>query len=388
MRQILAVVGTRSEMVRLAPVIRRLKDEGGREVGVRWVHADDHAGQIWQTAAVFGLSSDGEVLSGHRPSNLLEHSWALTNAISKEMECRMPDLLLVQGESLPAMLAAQQAFMRRVPVIYLVASSHNGLRDSRGPQTSYRKLLTAISTFQCVTNEADLMQLRAQGVPVFEIGITGDTVVDAIDTVTKYGVLNGSEAACDPGNGLAATRILVPLGSTARWVGSLTDFALAIADLAQSASSHEFTIVLEPDAVCRDLITAILGSTPNVTLRDPMQYSEFLRLMQQQDLVLADGLDYYDEAVALRKPMLLAQDRASDEHLAPPAGLTLIGSRREQIVQAVLDSRRANGQVKRQPLRMYSLGDGHAASRISRLIMNWSRNQILTPRAFEPYRSC
>ena len=387
MRQILAVVGTRSEMVRLAPVIRRLKDEGGRAVGVRWVHADDHAGQIWQTAAVFGLSSDGEVLSGHRPSNLLEHSWALTNAISKEMECRMPDLLLVQGESLPAMLAAQQAFMRRVPVIYLVASSHNGLRDSRGPQTSYRKLLTAISTFQCVTNEADLMQLRAQGVPVFEIGITGDTVVDAIDTVTKYGVLNGSKAACDPGNGLAATRILVPLGSTARWVGSLTDFALAIADLAQSASSHEFTIVLEPDAVCRDLITAILGSTPNVTLRDPMQYSEFLRLMQQQDLVLADGLDYYDEAVALRKAMLLAQDRASDEHLAPPAGLTLIGSRREQIVQAVLDSRRANGQVKRQPLRMYSLGDGHAASRISRLIMNWSRNQILTPRAFEPYRS-
>jgi UDP-N-acetylglucosamine 2-epimerase (non-hydrolysing) len=383
MRQVLVVVGTRSEMVRLAPVIRRLRDEGGRAVGVRWIHADDHVGQIWQTAAVFGLSSDGEVPSGHSPSNLLEHSWAFT----KEMECRMPDLLVVQGESLLAMLAAQQAFMRRVPVIYLVASSHNGLRDSKGPQNSYRKLLTAISTFQCVTNEADLMQLRAHGVPAFEIGITGDTVVDAIDTVTKYGVLNGSKAVRGPENGRAATQILVPLGTSARWVGSLTDFALAIADLAQSASRYEFTIVLESDAVCRDLMSAILGSTPNVTLRDPMQYSEFLRLMQQQDVVLADGLDYYDEAVALRKPMLLAQDRASDQDFAPPTGLTLIGSRREQIVQAVLDSRRANGQVKRQPSSIHSLGDGHAASRILRLIMNWSRNQILTPRAFEPYRS-
>jgi hypothetical protein len=43
--------------------------------------------------------------------------------------------------------------------------------------------------------------------------------------------------------------------------------------------------------------------------------------------------------------------------------------------------------VKRQPSSIHSLGDGHAASRILRLIMNWSRNQILTPRAFEPYRS-
>jgi UDP-N-acetylglucosamine 2-epimerase (non-hydrolysing) len=386
MRQVLAVVGTRSEMVRLAPVIRRLKDEGGRAVGIRWIHAGNSAGQVWQTGAVFGLSPDGEVLPGHRPSNLLEHSWALTNAISKEIESRPPELLIVQGESLPAMLAAQQAFMRRIPVIYLTAPSYNGIRELKGPQNSYRKLLNAISAFQCVANEQDLIQLRERGVPAFEIGITGDTVVDAIDTVMRHGALNGVKTNSGPAEGPATTRILVPLGAASRWVGSLTDFSLAIADLAQSASALEFTIVIEPDAACRDLLTAILGSSPNVVLREAMPYPELLRLMQQQEFLLADSLDYYDEAVALGKPVLLAQEPISNQDLPPLAGLTFIGERREQIARGVLASQAKNGSSGHHYPKASPLGDGHAASRISRLVMNWSRNQILTPRAFEPFR--
>lgn len=386
MRQVLAVVGTRSEMVRLAPVIRRLRDEGGRAVGVRWIYAGNQAGQVWQTGAAFGLSPDGEILPDHRPSNLLEHSWALTNAISQEIESRPPELLIVQGESLPAMLAAQQAFMRRIPVVYLTAPSYNGIRELKGPQNSYRKLLNAISAFQCVVNEQDLMQLRERGVPAFEIGVTGDTVVDAIDTVMRHGALNGSKTNGAPTDGLATTRILVPLGAASRWVGSLTDFALAIADLAQSASTLEFTIVLEPDAACRDLLTAILGSSPNVALREAMPYPEFLRLMQQHDIVLADSLDYYDEAVALGKPTLLAQEPISSQDFTPLTGLTFIGEQREQIVHAVLASRATNRSAEHRYRMASPLGDGHAASRISRLVMNWSRNQILTPRAFEPFR--
>ncbi|NBP27128.1 MAG: hypothetical protein EBU74_05785 [Betaproteobacteria bacterium] len=370
MRQVLAVVGTRSEMVRLAPVIRRLRNEGGRAVTVRWIQVGDDAEQIWQTGAIFGLSPDHEIALnyGPGPANLLEHSWALTNAISKEIECCPPDLLVVQGESLPAMLAAQQAFMRRVPVIYLATPSYCGLRQTNGKKNSYRKLLNAISTFQCVANEEDLMQLRERGVPAFEIGITGDTVVDAIDTVTRHGVLNGGKAVHDSVDGLVSTRILVLLGAESRWVGSLTDLALAIADLAHSLSDVEFTVVLEPGAAYRDLLTAILGSTLNVAIRESMPYPEFLRLLQQ-----------------------LAEDPIPGQDFVQPPGLIFAGQRRDQIVRAVMALRQGRRQAIdpiTDPLSaINSLGDGHAASRITRLILNWSRNQILTPRAFEPFRS-
>ena len=177
------------------------------------------------------------------------------------------------------------------------------------------------------------------------------------------------------------------VGPASRWVGSLTDFALAIADLAQSASALEFTIVVEPDAACRDLLTAILASSPNVVLREAMPYPEFLRLMEQQDIVLADSLDYYDEAIALGKPTLLAQAPISSQDLPPLTGLTFIGEQREQIVRGVLASRAPNGSAEHRYPMASPLGDGHAAARIARLVMNWSRNQILTPRAFEPFRS-
>jgi UDP-N-acetylglucosamine 2-epimerase len=174
-------------------------------------------------------------------------------------------------------------------------------------------------------------------------------------------------------------------------VGSLTDLALAIADLAHSLSDVEFTVVLEPGAAYRDLLTAILGSTLNVAIRESMPYPEFLRLLQQHDFVLADSLDYYDEAVALSKPTLLAEDPIPGQDFVQPPGLIFAGQRRDQIVRAVMALRQGRRQAIdpiTDPLSaINSLGDGHAASRITRLILNWSRNQILTPRAFEPFRS-
>ena len=125
MRQVLVTVGTRSEMVKLAPVIRTLRDDYPRLFSTRWIHTGLGPDMVWQTGSLFGLSPDHEFELQKGPENLVEHSWELTNAISKELDYSRPELMIVQGESLSSMLAGQQAFVRRIPVVYIA----NPLRD-------------------------------------------------------------------------------------------------------------------------------------------------------------------------------------------------------------------------------------------------------------------
>lgn len=387
MKQVLVVVGTRSEMVKLAPVIRTLRDDCPRLFSTRWMHTGLMPDQVWQTGALFGLTPDHELVLQKSTENLVEHSWELTNGITRELDVGRPDLMIVQGESLSSMLAAQQAFMRRIPVVYL-ASSINNLAASRQPRKeSYRRLLSAVSSFQCMVDDQDATQLRAEGVPAVEIGVTGDTVVDALAIVTSHGVLSSKNPSAAKSVSLNHARILVALDASEKWTGNLTDLAFAIAELARDHEGLAFTVVLYPDAKLRGIVHSILESIPNVGIRSPMPYQEFLRLMQQHDVVITDAQDLQDESITLQKPTLLIKDSGLQSELARCRGIRFLGWDQDGITSAVRELL-ADSDGYREFLPCENpLGDGYAAQRISRLLSNWSRNQTLTPRAFEPFRS-
>lgn len=387
MKQVLVAVGTRSETVKLAPVIRTLRDDYPRLMSTRWVHTGLHPDQVWQTAALFGLSPDHEFALRERPENLVEHSWELTNAITKELDYSRPDLMVVQGESLSSMLASQQAFMRRIPVVYLANPMQHLMASHEPRKESYRRLVSAVSTFQCVIDEHDATRLRAEGIPAIEIGVTGDTVVDALEIVMRHGVLSTHNPSIDNDVSLDRARILVALDAKDKWSGHLTDLAMAIAALAHDHGGLEFTVVLYPNASVRGLVHSILESNPNVTMREPMPYQEFVRLLQRHDVVITDAHDLQDETITLQKPTLVIKDAGLQLESAPTPGVRFVDWDQDSLTTAVRELLvDPSGYREAVPLDN-PLGDGHAAKRVARLIANWSRNQILTPRAFEPFRT-
>lgn len=386
MKQVLVVVGTRSEMVKLAPVIRTLRDDYSRLFSTRWVHTGLGPDLVWQTGSLFGLSPDHEFELRKNPDNLVEHSWELTNAISKELDYSRPELMVVQGESLSSMLASQQAFMRRIPVVYIANPLRDllALTDSR--KASYRRLLSAVSAFQCVVDEQDATHLRAEGVPAIEIGVTGDTVVDALHMVMRHGVLGDKNPSADKEVSLDRARVLVALDANPKWSGDMTELSMAIASLAHDHNGLDFTVVLYPDAAIRGLVASILESLSNVSIRQPMPYQEFIRLMQQHDVVLTDARDLQDESVTLQKPTLLIKDGGLNPESSPTPGVRFIDWDQDSITTAVRELLVDPDRYRQFVPLENPLGDGHAAQRISRLVANWSRNETLTPRAFEPFR--
>lgn len=386
MKQVLVTVGTRSEMVKLAPVIRTLRDDYPRLLSTRWVHTGLNPDQVWQTGALFGLTPDQEFELKRNPENLVEHSWELTNAITQELDYSRPDLMIVQGESLSSMLASQQGFMRRIPVVYLANPMKNLSTSRELRKESYRRLLSAVSTFQCVVDEQDATHLRAEGIPAMEIGVIGDTVVDALQMVMRHGVLSVQNPSTEKEVSLDRARILVALDAKTKWSGNMTDLAMAIAELAHTFPGLEFTVVLYPNASVRGLVHSILESISNVIIRDPMPYQEFVRLMQQHDVVITDAQDLQDESLTLQKPTLVVNDAGLHPELAPTPGVRFVTWDQDSVTTAVRELLVDQDCYRESVPLENPLGDGHAAKRVSRLVANWSRNQILTPRAFEPFR--
>lgn len=217
--------------------------------------------------------------------------------------------------------------------------------------------------------------------------MTGDTVVDALTMVMRHGVLSTHNPSIDKEVSLERAQILVALDAKAKWSGNMTDLAMALAELAHDHCGLDFTVVVYPDASIRGIVHSILESIPNVTIREPMPYQEFVRLMQQHDVVITDAQDLQDESISLQKPTLIIEDVGPQSDPAPNHGVRFVAWDQDSVTSAVRKLL-ADQETYRESVPLENpLGDGHAAKRISRLVANWSRNEILTPRAFEPFRA-
>ncbi len=385
MRDVLVALGTRSEMVKLAPVIRTLRDEYAKKINTRWIHTGQNPDVVWQTGALFGLTPDRQVKLKVESEQLKDLSWEISNAMATELDGMAPDLLIVQGDSISSVLASQQAFIRRIPIVHI----EGGLRSYEGHadavRESNRRMLSALASFHCVTNSAAAYTLRAEGFPAYEIGVTGNTIVDALNIVQANGVLRHDKLCVHKHVSLSGAKVLVAINALTKWAGALTNIGFAIANLAHDFPGLRFTVAVYPHTVAHNGINSVLSCLKNVELRDPMPYLEFIRLVQESDIVLADSSDIQDESISLGKLVLIMQEAPRSEMKAVIPDHRFIGVTSSSIyrgVQSVLgDAKTYQGLIGAPN----PFGDGHASQRIGRLISNWARNSVLTPHAFDPF---
>ncbi|MBU3719430.1 MAG: UDP-N-acetyl glucosamine 2-epimerase [Burkholderiaceae bacterium] len=386
MKQVLVSVSNQSEMVRLAPVIRTLRDDFSDVVCTRWVRTGSNPDKVWQTGALFGLSPDREFDLRCGSSNLVEHSWEIANSMGREFDSTVPDLLVIQGESLSSLLASQQAFMRRIPVVVLPNPLKPTVLPVEPHLDSYRRLISAVANFRCLTNERDLGLLKATGIPSIEMAVTGDTVVDALAMVLKHGILDRENPSLKKIVSLDNAQIVVALSSSTKRMGAMTELAIAIAEISRQYPGILFTVLTTPDSQIRGLLHSVLDSIQNVTLREPVPFYEFLRVLQLHDLVITDSEDLHAEATALGKPGFVLVDL--DFSLKPDGifDTQYVTWEQEHLCHEILGLLADNDMYRMNIPDSHCLGDGKAAKRIGCLIAHWARNNSLSSRAFEPYR--
>jgi len=165
-RHIMVIVGTRPEVIKMAPVVRELQSRAGT-LRCTLVSTGQHREMLLQTLSSFNLSCDVN-LEIMKPGQSLTGltSWAIS-ACDEVFRTARPDLVLVQGDTTTVLSAALAAHYNRIPVGHVEAGLRTYHRYNPFPEEMNRRLLASLATLHFAPTKRAARQLQKEGVAAF-----------------------------------------------------------------------------------------------------------------------------------------------------------------------------------------------------------------------------
>lgn len=358
-RIVLTVFGTRPEVIKLAPVIAELERHGAfRAVNVS---SGQHTDLIKPFVKLFGLRIDHD-LNVMRPGQPLSLLFArVLSELDPILAGVKPDAVLVQGDTTTAVAAALAAFHRGIPVGHVEAGLRTTDPLSPFPEEMNRRLVTRVARWHFAGTKNHLRTLRREGVARTKIVLSGNPVVDALQSIgTANPPSPRLQAILDATNGLK--RVVLTTHRRESFGSALEGNLVALREFVREHPDTALIFPVHPNPVVRELANAVLAGRDRVHLTDPCDYPDFIGLLSRAWLIASDSGGVQEEAPSLGVPLLVLRE-STERPEAITAGCAELAPTPETLA-AMLERKYADraqdsGRVGRNPF-----GDGHAARRI------------------------
>ncbi|WP_253870489.1 non-hydrolyzing UDP-N-acetylglucosamine 2-epimerase [Promicromonospora umidemergens] len=357
----MTVYGTRPEAIKVAPVVAAL--EADDRFDSLTVVTGQHREMLDQVNDVFGIVPDHDL-------DIMSHGQTLGQIFARVMtrldpilKARRPDAVIVQGDTSTSTAAALAAFYQQIPVIHLEAGLRSGDIMSPFPEEANRKITSQIAALHLAPTLRSLANLVAEGVPLDDIVVTGNTVIDAL-----YLAVERRTVFTDPALARVAASgrrvVLVTTHRRENWGDAMEGVGRALARIARRFPDSEVVLPVHRNPVVRDAVLPHLEGLPNVTVTEPLGYGEFTHLLSLSTVVLTDSGGLQEEAPSLGKPVLVMRDNTERPEAVEAGTARLIGTGEDRIVAEVnrlLTNDKAYAAMA-QAVNPY--GDGHSAGRV------------------------
>lgn len=361
--KIALVFGTRPEAIKMAPVITALRAQPGTTTEI--VLTAQHRELLDQVLDVFGVRADHDLNVMQPRQSLAELTGRLITAVDGWLETSRPDVLLVQGDTTSAFIAALAGFYRGVPVAHVEAGLRTTDAGNPFPEEMNRRLVTRLATVHFAPTETARRALVAEGVPDNRVFVTGNTVVDALHTMCASPAFARAAMPIESRDGDVI--VLVTMHRRESW-DRIDDVCAALADVAAARPHVRIVLPVHPNPAVREPIRRALQAVSRVELVDPLDYLSFLKLMKASRVILTDSGGVQEEAPVLGRPVLVLRDNTERPEAVEAGVAKLVGTTRDVIVTELLkllDDERAWSAMA-TPSSPF--GDGHAADRIASIL--------------------
>jgi UDP-N-acetylglucosamine 2-epimerase (non-hydrolysing) len=236
------------------------------------------------------------------------------------------------------------------------------------PEEMNRKLTGCLSDLHFAPTLTAKQALLKEGVPSERIVVTGNTVIDALLQTVKPNYTFKNEAL----NQLdfVDKKIILLTAHRRENLGEpLRDIFLAVREIVESNPDTEVVLPVHLNPVVQKLAREILGETERVKLVAPLEYEEFVNLMDRCYLVLTDSGGLQEEAPSLGKPVLVLRDTTERPEAIAAGTVKLIGTNRATIIEETTMLLINPREYQRMSEAVNPYGDGKAAERILQAIL-------------------
>jgi UDP-N-acetylglucosamine 2-epimerase (non-hydrolysing) len=360
--KVLTVFGTRPEAIKMAPVVRALAAAPERIQSVVCV-TGQHRQMLDQILGMFAIRPHHDLDIMLDGQDLFDISIRSLAGMKRVLAEERPDVVLVQGDTTSAFLAALASFYQQVPVGHVEAGLRTGNRYDPFPEEMNRTLITQVATHHFAPTGRARDNVLTAGADPAHVHLTGNTVVDAIRAVVAMPEppLPEELRRLDPDR----RRLIVvtshrreSFGAPMRSVfGAIRDVLARHTDVVVA-----FPVHLNPNV--RAAVEDTLGLHERLVLLEPLPYDRFVHLMKRAYLLLTDSGGIQEEASAIGKPVVVVRE-TTERAESVEAGVSILAGRdRAAVVAAVerLLGDRATYEAMARAKCPY--GDGHAAEKI------------------------
>ncbi len=362
--RVLSIFGTRPEAIKMAPLVKALDAEPAIESIV--CATGQHKQMLAQVLELFAIEADHSLDVMVPDQTLNGLSARLFAGIDQLLEQTRPDRVLVHGDTTTAMVAAMAAFHRRIPVGHVEAGPRTHDMHQPWPEEMNRRTIDVVSDLMFAPTAQSRRNLEAENLQG-KIVVTGNTVIDALQmTVARIDADAGLRAQLD-----AALPRLLPerrllLVTCHRRENFGTGFLQICRALAQLAQRDDLQIVypvhLNPNV--RGPVMQELSGLPHLHLIEPLDYLQFVRLMQRAHVILTDSGGVQEEAPALGKPVLVMRDVTERPEAVAAGTVQLVGTDTGRIVDTVATLLSEDRLWRSFARKQNPYGDGQACARI------------------------
>jgi UDP-N-acetylglucosamine 2-epimerase (non-hydrolysing) len=356
---ITCVVGTRPEVVKMAPVILRLR-RGGLE-DVRILATGQHRSLLDQALSDFGLAADDDLDLMRAGQQLGDLSARALTSLTHAFERQQPDLVLAQGDTTSVFCAALACYYNRIPFGHVEAGLRTGRRYFPFPEEMNRVLTGQLAEIHFVPTPRARDNLIREGIDPARIHITGNTVIDALFmTINRPLPL--------PIVPSTSKYLLVTAHRRENFGEPLEQICLALLELVRRYPDLSVVYPVHPNPEVRRIVDHLLAERDRINLLEPVGYAEFVVLMKNAYILLTDSGGVQEEGPALAKPVLVLRNETERPEGVSAGTVKLVGWRRDSIVEAVSELWDRPDAYNRFARATNPYGDGRAADRIAAVL--------------------
>lgn len=383
MKTIMLVFGTRPEAIKMCPLVKEFQKDLSEFKTIVCV-TGQHREMLDQVLSIFDVKPDYDL-------NIMKQGQDLTDVTARVLtgmrdvfkQCR-PDVVLVHGDTTTSTAAALAAFYAQIPVGHVEAGLRTHNIYSPWPEEMNRQITGRIATYNfspTPLSENNLKEEKVHG----EILVTGNTVIDALHMVVaklnrdaslaKEQAMVLANAGYDVNRLSDGKKLVLITGHRRENFGDgFIHMCTAIRDLKNKYPKVDFVYPMHLNPNVRKPIHEVFGSDlsnlGNMFFIEPLQYLEFVYLMEKSFFVLTDSGGIQEEAPGLGKPVLVMRDTTERPEALSSGTVHLVGTDYQRImdeVSALLDDPKTYDMMSKA---VNPYGDGKACGRIVEYLRN------------------
>lgn len=356
-KRVLCCVGTRPEVIKMAPVIEALRN-------ATWAHCTvlataQHRGMLDQMLDFFGIRADVDLDAMRENQTLPELLARLLPALDGALARLKPDIVLAQGDTSTVLAVALAAFYRRVPFAHVEAGLRTGRIDLPFPEEANRVLAARLAALHFAPTLRARENLAAEGITA-GVHVVGNTVIDALlRTAARQMPL---PVSIDPSRRL----VLVTAHRRDAHGEPIRHICAGVRAVVERHADVEVLWPVHPNPAIRSVVEGEMSGVERVRLVEPLDYGAFVSAMKRATIILTDSGGVQEEAPALGKPVLVMREDSERPEALRAGVARLVGTDPALIAREASRLLGDAAHYQRMAGGGSPYGDGRSAERIVR----------------------